>query len=205
MWKRASHDPPDEETDPMRTRVLAMCALTAALSAATVREARADWLLTPYLGVTFSGSTPEQQVNYGLSAAFLGAGAVGFELDASITPNFFNTDNGIIDDSNVSTVMASFMVAVPGSGPSFRPYAAAGAGIIRTRATSVGNVFDVDENSFGVNVGGGVLAQFNDKVGMRGDIRYFRSVQDSDSGDGIDLDLQGFNFWRGTLGVTFRF
>jgi len=189
----------------MRTNVLAMCALTAALSVATVREARADWLLTPYLGVTFGGSAPEQQVNYGLSAAFLGAGAIGFELDASITPNFFDSDTGLIDDSNVSTVMANFMIAVPGSGPAFRPYAAAGAGIIRTKATSVGNVFDLDENSFGVNVGGGVLAQFNDRVGMRGDLRYFRSVQDSESGDGIDLDLTGFNFWRGTLGVTFRF
>jgi opacity protein-like surface antigen len=189
----------------MRTKVLAICALTAALGMATPRDARADWLLTPYLGVVFGGSTPEQQVNYGLSAAFLGAGAIGFELDASITPNFFDSDSGLIDDSNVSTVMANFMVSAPGSGPAFRPYAAAGAGIIRTKATSVGNLFDLDENSFGFNVGGGVLAQFNDRVGMRGDIRYFRSVQDSDSSDDIDLDLTGFNFWRGTLGVTFRF
>mgnify|MGYP003453420692 CR=1 FL=1 len=189
----------------MRTNVLAMCVLTAALSTATVREARADWLLTPYLGVTFGGSAPEQQVNYGLSAAFLGAGAIGFELDASITPNFFDSDSGLIDDSNVSTVMANFMLSAPGSGPSFRPYAAGGFGIMRTKATSLGNVFDLDENSFGVNVGGGVLGQFNERVGVRGDIRYFRSLQDSDSSDDVDLDLTGFNFWRGTLGVTFRF
>ncbi len=189
----------------MRTNVLAMCVLTAALSAVTVREARADWLLTPYLGVTFGGSAPEQQVNYGLSAAFLGAGVVGFEVDASITPKFFDSDSGLIEDSNVSTVMANMMLSVPGSGPSFRPYVAAGAGIIRTKATSVGNVFDLDENSFGVNVGGGVLGQFNERVGVRGDIRYFRSVQDTEAGDGLDLDLTGFNFWRGTLGVTFRF
>ena len=189
----------------MRTNVLAMCALTAALSAATVREARADWLLTPYLGVTFGGSAPEQQVNYGLSAAFLGAGAIGFELDASITPNFFDSDTGLLDDSNVSTVMANFMIAAPGTGATLRPYAAIGAGIIRTKATSVGNLFDIDENSFGVNIGGGLLAQFNDRIGMRGDVRYFRSVQDTDDTGDVDLDLSGFNFWRGTLGVTFRF
>ena len=197
--------PADEETEPMRTRVLAMYALTAALSAATVREARADWLLTPYLGVTFGGSTPEQQVNYGLSAAFLGAGVVGFEIDASITPKFFDTDSGVIDDSNVSTVMGNVVLSAPGSGPSFRPYLAAGAGIIRLKATSVGNFFDLDDNSLGINLGGGLLSQFNERVGIRGDVRYFRSFRDSDDDEGLDLDLAGFNFWRGTLGVTFRF
>ena len=40
---------------------------------------------------------------------------------------------------------------------------------------------------------------------MRGDVRYFRSVQDTDDTGDVDLDLSGFNFWRGTLGVTFRF
>jgi len=56
-----------------------------------------------------------------------------------------------------------------------------------------------------VNVGGGVMAALNDRIGFRGDLRYFRSLQDSDAGDDIDLDLTGFNFWRGTLGVSFRF
>jgi hypothetical protein len=43
-----------------------------------------------------------------------------------------------------------------GSGPSFRH--AAGGWHHAHKATSLGNVFDLDENSFGVNVGGGVLA-----------------------------------------------
>lgn len=178
------------------------------LSATT---ARADWLLTPYLGVTFGGDTPKQQVNYGLSAAFLGAGIFGVELDASLTPNFLERDDDNfddfegIDDSNVATFMANVMLAAPSGTPAFRPYAAAGAGIIRTRATSVGNFFDISENNFGVNVGGGIIGQFSDRVGVRGDVRYFRSIQDSDGGDAIDLDLGSFNFWRGTLGVSFRF
>lgn len=189
----------------MRLKALATCALAATLSVVNVSAARADWLLTPYLGVTFGGDSDKEQVNYGLSAAFLGNGVFGFELDAAITPNFFDTDSGIIDDSNVSTVMGNLMLSVPGAGPSFRPYAAAGVGLIRLKATSVGNLFDVDDNSFGLNVGGGVLAQFNSRVGMRGDVRYFRSFRDSDDDEGVDLDLSGFNFWRGTLGVTFRF
>lgn len=172
-------------------------------------QARADWLLTPYLGLTFGGDTPNEQVNYGLSAAFLGAGIFGVEVDASITPNFFDPDTDAdfddIDDSNVATFMGNVILSAPTASPGFRPYAAAGVGIIRTRATSVGNFFDLSENTFGVNIGGGLIGEFNDRVGLRGDIRYFRSVQDSDGGDDIDIDLGGFNFWRGTLGVTFRF
>jgi opacity protein-like surface antigen len=188
----------------MTKRILAAAALALALDAASPQSVHADWLLTPYLGVTFGGDTPKQQVNYGLSAAFLGNGILGLEVDASLTPNFFDSDSGLIDDSNVSTLMANLMVAAPAGAP-LRPYASGGVGIIRSKATSVGNFFDIEDNSFGVNLGGGVLAQVGTRVGIRGDLRYFRAVQDSDGGDDLDLDLAGFNFWRGTLGVTFRF
>ena len=188
----------------MTMRILTTAALALALTAATPRAAHADWLLTPYLGVTFGGDAEKQQVNYGLSAAFLGGGIFGIEVDAALTPNFFESDSDLIEDSNVSTLMANLMVAAPDGAP-LRPYASGGVGIIRYKATSVGNFFDVDDSSFGVNIGGGVLAQVAPKVGIRGDIRYFRAVQDSDGGDDLDIDFGSFNFWRGTLGVTFRF
>ena len=81
-----------------------------------------------------------------------------------------------------------------------RPYATGGVGLVRIGATSVGNVFDVYDNSFGLNVGGGMMGQFSEHVGLRGDIRYFRSFQDTDldEDDDFDLDLGGFDFWRGT-------
>lgn len=186
-------------------RTLTMVALVAAFGGATAREARADWLLTPFLGVTFGGDANDQHVNYGLSTAFLGAGVFGFEVDASITPEFFESATPAVDDSNVVTFMGNLMVSAPSATPGLRPYASAGAGLIRFRATSVGNVFDVDDSSFGVNVGGGVIAQPGDRIGIRGDIRYFRRIQDSDAGDDLDLDFSGFNFWRATLGVSFRF
>ncbi len=156
--------------------------------------------------MTFGGDTPNEQVNFGASLAFLGGGIFGVELDAAITPNFFDSSDARaeVDDSNVSTVMGNLMLSAPASS-TFRPYATAGLGLIRARATSVGNVFDVDDNSFGMNVGGGIIGQFNDRVGMRGDVRYFRNFEDSEEGFDVDIDLGGFNFWRGTLGVVFRF
>ena len=41
-------------------------------------------------------------------------------------------------------------------------------------------------------------------VAIRGDIRYFRSLQSNDS-DSVDFSLGSFRFWRGTVGVTFKF
>ncbi|MGE0363541.1 MAG: outer membrane beta-barrel protein [Vicinamibacterales bacterium] len=184
-----------------------LIALTVALSLTAAAPARADWLLTPFLGVTFGGDTPNEQVNFGGSIALLGAGVFGVEFDAAITPNFFDAANQTaqLEDSNVSTVMGNLMIAAPAATPGIRPYGSAGVGLIRSRATSVGNVFDIDENSLGVNVGGGIIGQLNERVGIRVDGRYFRGLQDSDGGDDIDLDLGGFNFWRATLGVAFRF
>jgi opacity protein-like surface antigen len=183
-----------------------LTALAVSLVLITATPARADVLLTPFLGVTFGGDTPNEQVNFGASIAFLGAGIFGLELDAAITPNFFDAGNdGALEDSNVSTFMANLMLAAPSQTPGIRPYGSGGVGLMRARVTSVGNLFDINDNSFGVNVGGGIIGQLTDRVGLRGDVRYFRSLQDSDSGDDVDIDLGGFNFWRGTLGVTFRF
>ena len=86
-----------------------------------------------------------------------------------------------------------------------RPYASGGVGLIRTSVADADEFFDIDDNSFGVNIGGGVMGFINDNVGLRGDIRYFRGLQDSDGGDDIDLDFGTFDFWRSTFGVTFRF
>ena len=41
-------------------------------------------------------------------------------------------------------------------------------------------------------------------VGVRGDLRYFLSLNNSDS-NGVDLSLGDFRFWRGSVGVTFKF
>jgi opacity protein-like surface antigen len=186
--------------------------------------ASADWLFTPYLGVTFGGSADfgdvgttddnfERKVTYGFNAAWMGAGIVGFEVDFGTTPNFFQETSGIGDfdwgDNNVTTLMANLIVGAPVGGQTgvgFRPYGSAGIGLLRT---SVGDttLFDgLSTNDLGFNVGGGAHAFFNDNVGLRGDVRYFRGLAGDDTDDSLfDLRVRDLNFWRGTLGVTFRF
>ena len=187
---------------------LALVVATAAALTATPRPAAADWLFTPYLGVTFGGDTVSPHVAYGLSAGWMGAGIIGFEVDAAIAPDFLDTDNDVefgFTESSATTLMANLIVGAPLGAPGVRPYVSGGAGLLRTSVSDLDGFFEIDDNSFGVNVGAGIIAFVQENVGLRGDVRYFRSVQDADPGGGIDLDLGGFDFWRGTVGVTFRF
>ena len=184
--------------------------------------ASADWLLTPYLGLTFGKSANfgdvgdlednfEKRMTFGLSAAWMGAGIIGFEADFGSTPNFFQTTGGSANfefgDSNVTTLMGNVVLAAPiggTTGKGFRPYGSAGVGLLRTNVSTDGLFDDLSQNELGFNIGGGAHVFFADNIGLRGDVRYFRGLQKGDD-DGRDLDLKDFSFWRGTLGVTFRF
>jgi opacity protein-like surface antigen len=198
--------------------------LVAAMLAGAATPASADWLLTPYLGITFGGAADfgdvgdfddnfEKKVTFGGNVAWMGAGIIGFEVDLGVTPNFFALTSGDDDfdfgDSNVTTLMANLLVGAPiggSSGSGFRPYASGGIGLLRSSVSAGGLFDDLSTNELGANVGAGAHVFFNDNVGIRGDIRYFRSLQSSDDDDDlIELDFEDFDFWRGTIGVTFRF
>ena len=183
--------------------------VTAALLCAPT-SARADWLLTPFAGVTFGGAAENEHLSYGGSIGYMGAGIIGFEVDFGYTPEFFAVDDDELDlvsDSNVTSLMANLLIGVPigGDNASVRPYVSGGAGLLRTSVTDADDLFDVSHNDFGVNVAAGVMVFFNDRVGVRGDVRYFRSIVDPEEDNEFDIDFSGFNFWRGTVGVTFKF
>ena len=170
--------------------------------------ARADWLITPYLGSAFGGATSSQHVTYGAAAAWMSHGIIGVEFDASIAPDLLDEDDDVIlaiADSNATTLMGNIVIGAPLGAPGIRPYVAGGAGLIRTRVRDAAEIFDLDDNSFGVNVGGGVHAFVRENFGIRGDLRYFRGLRDDDAGSGVDLELGSFDFWRATVGATFRF
>jgi hypothetical protein len=45
----------------------------------------------------------------------------------------------------------------------------------------------------------------SDNFGLRGDVRYFRGLQDNQPSGPLDFAVSDLRFWRGTLGATFRF
>jgi outer membrane protein with beta-barrel domain len=187
-------------------------------------KASADWLFTPFFGMNWGGTAEftdfggdfedefEQKMNFGASLSWMGAGAFGFEVDFGYSPNFFqNTtgdDNFEFGDSNVTTLMANLKVGVPFGGQTgggIRPYASGGLGLIKSRIDDPDDLFELNSTDWGFNVGGGVTGFFNDNFGLQGDVRYFRSLQDNKPDDEFDLALGSFNFWRGTVGLVFRF
>lgn len=207
----------------MSVRSVSMALLTAATLTATPGVASADWLITPFVGANFGGDASfgdfdnfddefERRVDFGGSLGWMGSGIVGFEVDFGFSPNFFQDTSGEGDfefgDSNVTTAMGNLLIGIPVGGQTgggVRPYATAGLGLIRSSIDG-GTLFnDLESNDFGFNLGAGVHAFFNDNVGIRGDVRYFRTFGDDEPGSGVDLALRDFDFWRATAGVTFRF
>ena len=198
-------------------RLLMIGALSLALAPATASAQ--SWYFSPFFGGNFGGSANfgdfpdnddevERRMTFGASLGW-NPKVVGFEIDFGYAPNFFEDTAGDrnfeFGDSNVTTIMANAILgSQPGSG--FRPYASGGIGLIRANVSSADGFFnDLSSNDLGVNIGGGVNAQFTDNIGVRGDIRYFRSLQDNERDTRLDLAFSDFSFFRGSVGLMFRF
>ena len=193
--------------------------------AAVPNRASADWYLTPFIGGNLgaqaglangNGSFDDQverRVDVGASLGWMGKGIAGFEIDYGWSPNFFQNTNGsgnfVFGDSNVTTLMGNVVLGIPVGGQTgggLRPYVTGGAGLLRSNISGSTFFNDLHTSDFGMNVGGGVHGYFNDRVGLRGDLRYFRLLQDNEpAANDLDLALSSFNFWRASIGVTFRF
>ena len=204
-------------------KCFAIASLVLITSVAAPSKASADWLLTPFVGWNWGGTANllesddfddefEQKAMFGASLAWMGAGVFGFEADFGFSPNFFENTSGSGDfefaDSNLTTVMGNLIIGVPIGGQhgvGFRPYAVGGVGLVKSRLGSSGDLFNVDSTDWGFNVGAGAMFFFSDNVGLRGDVRYFRSLEDVEPIDDFNIGFANFRFWRGTLGVTIRF
>ncbi|MET0213661.1 MAG: outer membrane beta-barrel protein [Vicinamibacterales bacterium] len=204
-------------------KCFAIASLVLITTVAAPSKASADWLLTPFVGWNWGGTANllegddfddefEQKAMFGASLAWMGAGVFGFEVDFGFSPNFFENTSGSGDfefaDSNLTTVMGNVIIGVPIGGQhgvGFRPYAVGGVGLVKSRLGSSGDLFNVDSTDWGFNVGAGAMFFFSDNVGVRGDVRYFRSLEDVEPIDDFNIGFANFRFWRGTLGVTIRF
>jgi len=184
---------------------------------------RADVLFTPFVGGNLGGSVTsrfadfvgdQSRTTFGGSLAAMSGGIFGIEGDLAFTPKFFGTDVQIggvpvsLARNNVLTAMANLTIGVPiqsHGGPGIRPYGVGGVGLIRQQFDLAGGVVGYSANDLGYNVGGGVLIFPSAHVGIRGDLRYFRSIGANTVSDLLDLQPGAFNFTRATVGVTFRY
>jgi hypothetical protein len=185
---------------------LILCGLLAVAAPAAAQVS-----LTPFIGKTFGGDAEEQRFVYGGTVSF--GDKVGFDIDFGFAPNFFGDEDPFFEFEsklNITTLMGNIRIGGNPGRSGASPYVSGGAGLLRASISTTGDLFDdVTRNDFGLNVGAGVQAFFNGRVGLRAEVRYFRSLED-EGGDGSlidprEFDLGDFTFWRASGGVTFRF
>jgi hypothetical protein len=93
-----------------------------------------------------------EHFSWGASAGWMGAGAVGFEVDFNHTPNFFEPKDSsntteLFGSNNVTSFMGNVIVGAPvggQTGPGIRPYVSGGVGLLKTSVRH----FEVVDNDF---------------------------------------------------------
>ena len=201
---------------------------TATTQPVNVGETVSHWTATGFVGGNFNTGGPAPQVDingggveFGGAVAYLWHGLVGGEFITSFAPTFDVTSVLIDNNPHVNTYMGNAIVALPiGVGGHVQPYFSGGAGGIHMAA----DVFDLNqagqptssftanhEMRWGWDLGGGAMAFANNRVGFRGDIRYYKATVNNQINTGSSSQsivvqelLSGIHFWRADGGVTFR-
>jgi len=196
----------------MRRVVLALIISASTALVFTPATAHAEGYVSPWVAAnTGSGSSTMNfdtgRAAVGVQAGAMGKGIIGGELGFGWSPSFFGTTNDFGNNS-VIDVMGNLIVGVPVGGthgPGIRPYVTAGLGLIRTQVDG-GTIVRVSSsnNDLGWNAGGGVMGYFSDHVGLRGDVRYLRNIQNNSTATNIDFDPGSFHFWRASIGLVLR-
>jgi hypothetical protein len=149
-------------------------------------SAHAAGYITPFLGFNFGGDSAncialtnceEKRANWGVSAATI-RGVVGFEQELAYAPDFFGQAAG---ESN----------------------GVLGVGLIRPHVKLDAASLAVDKNAVGWDIGGGVNVSLTNHLGVRGDVRHIKTMKDVSLG-GL-FSTEQLDFWRASVGLTFRF
>jgi hypothetical protein len=190
--------------------------LAVVLTAVTPSVAAAEWLLTPFIGQTFAGSTtlldPEGATDrahrhYGASVALIGDGLIGVEGLFLVTPSFFQRPSPVpeapqVPSSYEMALMGNVVLTAPRRWNEYglRPLVSGGLGLLR----SIGGDPEVPVrlNAIGYNVGGGAVGFLTDRVGLRFDLRYFR-MHPTDY-ELVIVPPARLSYWTFSVGVAIR-
>jgi opacity protein-like surface antigen len=190
-------------------RSLVISVFTAVvLVAVAPTSARAQAYLSPFVGEDVGGDAgtcpsiindcAEKKTSYGVTLGALIGGIFGFEEDLGYAPHFFG-QSASLGDSSLLTLMSNVVVSVPL--PLIRPYASGGVGLIRSHVGfNIPSVATADDNAFGYDIGGGAMVRLPYHLGVKGDVRYFRSPQNLTI-SGISFNNTQLNFYRVSIGL----
>jgi hypothetical protein len=192
-------------------------AAAALFALAFTTDARADWLITPFIGTTFGVETGyltldlaasiDKHAVYGVSGGWLGTQVLGFEGEFAFVPGFFETsdDVNLNLSSRVTTLFGNVLATVPlsVSRDSLRPYLVGGLGLVGVTRDDKLNLVDTDDRSLGLQLGGGALGFVSDRAALRFDLRHIRTL--SRTTNVVGERETKLSFWRAAIGVSFRY
>jgi hypothetical protein len=201
--------------------MVAACVLGVMLVPAA---ARAEWHITPTIGITFAGrttlvdpqlATAKRHLTLGGTATLLGGGVLGAEALVMLTPGFFETDHSrlsdvpqvAIDGSRAVAVMGNVVITVPRrlTEYSLRPFVSGGLGLLRTSVTlAVGKLPPLRATMPGYNVGGGAVGFLTARTGIRFDLRYYSTVRATAQDSDTALGFARLHYLTASVGVVLR-
>lgn len=161
--------------------VIALFAVPAAAQTTSPVVEAGTWSATPFLSFTFGGNGETSSlgvggaVGYDLTDLFSLEGELGFVFDLV-------GDNDNVDWS-VLTLGGNVLYHFPLAN-GMAPYATAGLGFARSSFGTDPDIVALDDaaNEVGFNFGGGLKAPLTGALAARGDIRYFKYIDEGPDG-----------------------
>jgi hypothetical protein len=139
-------------------------------------------------------------MNLGVSVADV----IDVDVDFGYAPGYF----GSAVSSSLVTAMGNVTLGLPlgkRGAFRFRPYVTGGLGLIRTHLEIAPAAYRVTRDDFGVAFGGGLTAYASRHVGVRADLRYLQTLQETASGDPYSqLGAGRLHFWRTSIGLVIQ-
>ncbi|HKV99790.1 MAG TPA: outer membrane beta-barrel protein [Vicinamibacterales bacterium] len=160
--------------------------------------------VAPLIGVTFgSDTTTANGTTVGIAGGWRSRSWWGVEGELAATPYFFQ-QTGFLTDRSVTTVMGNAIVSFGSRRASV--FGIGGFGVIRINLAEAGDLAVVKTSEPGFNVGGGVMQLWTNNVGLRGDIRYFRAIGNTDKDVNLfGLEVSKLSFWRASAALVVGF
>jgi len=197
--------------------------LAAVCLAAAATPARADWVVSPFAGMVFDGTTTfldlengfgETKITFGASGGWLSDGLLGVEGNLGYTLGAFDSgsvsaNEDIVQSSRAIVLTGDVLVLAPKTvtGDSLRPYVLGGVGVLHISVRDVADAFAHDSSLLGLAVGVGAIGRVTDRSSLRFEVRRISNLT-TDQGS-LTRDLTtgpaDLSFWRASVGVTIAY
>ena len=147
--------------------------------------------LTPFVDLGFAGDYENTPGGFGVALGYGANNRISLEADFSLTPN---GEQGVLAEFDSTVWSLSGNVLYHFLARDVTPYVALGLGVLGadTEAEDTGLVADDTSYELAWNWGGGIKTALSERLGVRGDVRYF-------NGDDLAPD-----HWRLFGGVVIR-